>query len=323
MIEFEKLLAGGGLSLERLATVCRVVEAGGVARAAAGDPSRLSLYARQVRELEEFFGVALTRRQGRTGVPTDAARRLAVLAREHLGALEQFRAAEQAAPPRLALAASQSVLEWFVAPRLRAITRALPPGSRLVLLDLRTREVAAAVESREVDLGLLRWDAVPASLTRREVAKLGYALFVPDKMARGRKAGAARDTSAGDRRERPVRELLAELPLAVSLGGSFREQLEVAASRAGVTLNIALECASFTLAAAALRAGTHAAVLPDVAEATLGRLGDGAKVLRIPLPFEAEPVRRLAAAWLRRAENPHLPALRDALTSTAEAAPRR
>ena len=59
---FNELLSEGGLSLDRLKNFCAVAEAGGIARVAGGDPAKQSLYSRQLRELEQFFGAELTRR---------------------------------------------------------------------------------------------------------------------------------------------------------------------------------------------------------------------------------------------------------------------
>ena len=58
---FNELLSEGGLTLDRLKNFCAIAEAGGIARIAGGDPAKQSLYSRQVKELEQFFGVELTR----------------------------------------------------------------------------------------------------------------------------------------------------------------------------------------------------------------------------------------------------------------------
>ena len=292
MIDIATFLAQRGLSLERLGTLCRFVDAGGLSPAAGHDHARVSQYSRQIKDLEAFFGVPLLRRVGRAGVPTDTARRLATLVRAHVGALSDFAAAERRAPQRVTLASSHSVLEWWVMPRMDAMRAALPSGSSIVLLDLRTREIAEAVETRQADLGLLRADAVPAGLMRTQVARYGYALFVEAALVRGRSA----------------RDLLRGLPLAVSMGGQFREQLEDAAARARAPLNVALECSSFTLASTAVFSG-YGAVLPEIAVAAFR----GGRVACLALPFKPDPARSLVAAWPRGDQRPWLAALRSAL----------
>jgi len=74
---FEALFSTRGLSLDRLRSFLEMAEAGGIARAAPGDPVRQSQISRQIRELEEFFGTELTQRRGKGLVLTPAARRLA------------------------------------------------------------------------------------------------------------------------------------------------------------------------------------------------------------------------------------------------------
>ena len=54
---FRDLFQTTGLTLERLHSFLMVAEAGGVTKAAGGDPNRQSLFSRQIKELEEFFGV--------------------------------------------------------------------------------------------------------------------------------------------------------------------------------------------------------------------------------------------------------------------------
>src|SRR5476651_2050856 len=76
---FDQMLSKGGLSLDRLNNFCRIAEAGGITKAAGGDPGKQSLYSRQIKELETFFGLELKVRQGKGIALTDAGQRLAGL----------------------------------------------------------------------------------------------------------------------------------------------------------------------------------------------------------------------------------------------------
>ncbi len=300
MIDISAYCSKPGLSLDRLGTLCRFVDAGGLSAAAGKDHARISLYSRQIKELESFFGVPLARRAGRVSVPTEAAVRLATLVREHVSALDGFAEEERKAPQRVTIASAHSVLEWWVMPRLAAIRKILPEGATVILRNMRTREVAEAVETRHVDLGLLRSDAVPHGLMRSQLTRLGYSLFVATNLVKGRGS----------------RELLVALPVAVSMGGDFRRQLGEQAEHADVTVNVALECSSFALAAAAVADG-YAAILPVTASSVF----KGRKVSELPLPFKASPVRSLVAAWPRGATSPWLGAVRDALRQPIECRP--
>src|SRR6187431_2782436 len=123
---FVSLLSRGGLSYDRLLNFCRIAEAGGISKAADGDAAKQSLYSRQLRELEEFFGVELKRRHGKGLVITDAGRRLAQLARAHLLGLEDFKRETARIPKRLSIASGNSILEWVLLPKIAELRKALP-----------------------------------------------------------------------------------------------------------------------------------------------------------------------------------------------------
>src|SRR5512135_2493226 len=115
---FRELLQVGRLSLERLQSFCLVAQAGGVTKAAKGDPAKQSLYSRQVKELEEFFGAELVRRKGRGIVLTDAGERLNAVARECFASLLDFKAASKGLPMEVVIGAGESVIAWLLMPRL-------------------------------------------------------------------------------------------------------------------------------------------------------------------------------------------------------------
>ena len=77
MDTFAQMLSKGGLSLDRLNNFCRIAEAGGITKAAGGDPGKQSLYSRQIKELETFFGTELKVRRGRGIALTEAGNELA------------------------------------------------------------------------------------------------------------------------------------------------------------------------------------------------------------------------------------------------------
>src|SRR4051812_48478448 len=106
------LLSESGLSLERLQSFCRVAEARGVTRAAQGDPTKQSLYSRQIKELEQFFGAELMRRKGRGIVLTTAGQRLHSIAREQFAALRDLKAECRAQPFEIVIGAGESFIQW-------------------------------------------------------------------------------------------------------------------------------------------------------------------------------------------------------------------
>jgi DNA-binding transcriptional LysR family regulator len=55
-----------GITIDRLHTLCAVVEAGTIVGAAGPDPNRQSLFSRQLKDLEKALGTSLFDRIGKT-----------------------------------------------------------------------------------------------------------------------------------------------------------------------------------------------------------------------------------------------------------------
>src|SRR5207249_684145 len=134
---FPRLLQEGGLSLDRLQSFCLVAEAGGVTKAAKGDPAKQSLFSRQIKELEEFFGAELVRRKGRGVMLTAAGQRLSVLARECFASLWDLKSECKAVPTEIVIGAGESIIRWVLLPKLKYVKEALP-NARLKFLNLPT-----------------------------------------------------------------------------------------------------------------------------------------------------------------------------------------
>ena len=267
---FADLLNRGGLSLDRLQSFCLVAEAGGVTKASKGDPARQSLFSRQIKELEEFFGVELVRRSGRGVTLTEDGRSLHALAREHLLALADFKqsCAQQAIP--LTVAAGDSLIQWVLVPRLQRLLARLP-GVNLRLLNISTSEIASGLADGTLDLALMRDGAAPAKIQTASLGTMAFSLFVPAKLMPG---GGMKLTA----------KEVSRLPMATLEGdGQFRQELQRAAHRAKIALNLSLEVSSFPLAAQAVRRGCFAALLPELAK----------------VEFEGSSVCEVKAEWLR------------------------
>jgi LysR family transcriptional regulator, nitrogen assimilation regulatory protein len=290
---FAELLSQGGLSLERLQSFCLVAEASGVTKAARGDPTKQSLYSRQVKELEEFFGAELVRRKGRGIVLTAAGERLNVLARECFASLLDFKSACKGLPVEVVIGAGESVIEWVLMPRLAEVRKKLP-NVRLKFLNLATSEVVRRLTEGVIDFGVVRRDAVARPLQCVSLGVMGYSLFVPEGLA-----GVGTGMKA-----------LETVPLATLEGeGSFRRELAAIARKNRLPLKIEIECASFPAVARAVATGSVAAVLPSVAVVELGRLG--AKEIRFPVLDGLK--REICLAW-----SPRLMRIRPALDNTSK-----
>jgi DNA-binding transcriptional LysR family regulator len=271
---FDKLLSRRGLSFERLRNFAAVVDSGSISRVADGDPVRQSLISRQIGELEEFFGVELTRRRGKGIEATPAGIDLARQIRLHLQGLEDFKSNSTNQPLEYRFAAGNSVIEWMLAPRLADLSKRVP-GLIIHLFDERSMDVVRGLVDHRYDFGILRRSAVKRPLKFRPLRKIGYSLYVP--------RGWAVKSDA---------DVFGKLPLAATYGGEFLEELTSIASAKKKELRITHHCASFTQAAQLVRAGAAAAVLPDLAQTILAK-----EATRIELPWLAKYTRDIGVAW--------------------------
>jgi len=293
---FESLFDTRGLSLDRLRALLEVRDAGSIAEAAPDDPIRQSQYSRQLRELSEFFGVKLGRRQGKLLKLTDEGARLAELAREQLRSLQDFRSECRADSSDYAIAAGDSLLQWLVIPRLGGFVHGRPPV-RFVTVNLRAHEIVRQLGDGKIDIGIVRGNAVGSGLKMAPLGALDYCAVVPRSLITGRK--------------RPtLREMLTVLPIAVqTTDGQFSRRLREIAAGMGLTLRPALACQSFPQTASAVRSGLFASILPKIALGDLPSnthvLPDGGVLDRLQ--------REIVLAW-----NPRITGLRSGATRLLE-----
>ena len=272
---FEKLLSRGGLSLDRLHSFCLVAEKGGIAKAFGNDLSKQALASRQIRELEGFFEIELTRRKGKGIEITEAGMALARMARTTFEGFADLQAKAAHVPINVRFAGGNSIFEWFLIPKLQKIQSALKVV-RVELLDRRTHETIDGLIEHTVDIGMVRESAVAPPLKFHLAREIGYRLFVPKRDARNKVD-------------------LDSMPIAMALGGEFCEQVAALATRVGVDLNVRWRCASFTQAARLVEKGVCAALLPEIAADALG-----ASAVAKEIPWLVGYRRRIGFAWHQR-----------------------
>ncbi len=293
----EKLFANAGLSLERLKTFVEIVSAGGITPAASGDANRQSQFSRQLKELEEFFGAELARRgRGRFAL-TAVGRRLHDLAQSHLAALAELRQECDHEPVELRVGAGESVIQWFVLPSLPKL-RVTLQGAVFILQNLKSREIAEQLSDGRIDIGLVRADAIPASLRSSRLFTLEYRVFAPVK------AHEAKQPSDS-------RSLLEAFSWAVLEGdGRVTCTLRDEARSCGARLDELVACSSFTQAAEAVRTLGVAAILPAQART----LFEPGKFAKLNPAFLAPLARSLSVAW-----NPRMARIRPMVSRAAKA----
>ena len=181
---FEHLFAERGLSLDRLKTLIEVAKAGSIAAAARGDSARQSLYSRQIKELEEFFGVELASRRGKVLALTGAGWELVRLASESLCLLDDFKSRSRNLPYRFTIGAGDSLHAWVVAPVLASIQKRGLPWL-FALENLRNSEIPSKLQNMDIDFGIVRTSALEAEgLESRVICSMDYALYVPALLKR-------------------------------------------------------------------------------------------------------------------------------------------
>jgi len=268
---WEDFIGRAGFSLDRLATLCRVAEQGGIMAAARHGldggseadrqliANRQAQYSRQIAELEDFFGgpekLVLMDRTRKPHRLNERGERLAVLGRAFFAGLEDFAAEDRAGTTKLVIGAGERLIQWLLMPSMLPTLRRKFPGASILFLNRQTQEIVRGLHDGTLDLGLLRRSAVEGSGLRTAGRWMeDYLFFIPCRM----------------RPKPPAPPCVADLaayPLAVLEGaGESRSALARLFAAAGVRPNIQLECSSLTQVAQAVESKEFAAFLPRLAE---------------------------------------------------------
>jgi len=282
---FEELIQESGLSIERLRNFCQIAHAGGITRAADGNPVTQSLYSRQLKELEEYFGVELVRRKGRGIVLTSAGEKLNALACESLGMLRDFRNGCKGQAQELSIAAGESLIRWLLIPSLSRFKKNIF-NTVFRFHNYETARIADCVAGGVVDFGLIRSDALPPSCKSVALGTMKHSLFIPKRMFHTSK----------DKKAVSI-QVLDGLPLATLDGeGAFKTALVNAFKEQMLSLKIEIECSSFPLIAEVVSTGNAAAILPSIASTEV--CSD--QVSEIQLAFLDRFDRKILLAWNER-----------------------
>ena len=281
---FQNLVGKKGLSIDRLATLCHIAEAGCIS-AAAGDNANLqSQYSRQVAELEEFFGTDLLDRSSRPYRLSQSGRELGRLGRDYLGALDAFAARCGDQPAQLVIGAGESMIHWLLIPEvLPQLKRALP-NTNFVFRTYQTEAMVRALHDGQIDLAFVRRNAVPDSLRTRGRWPLQPRLFVPKKFRAKLSPPVGFDQ-------------LGDLPMAVLGGdGQLRSRVDELARTSAVPPNFAIECSSSTQIALLVQRKECCAILPSFARSQFER----ASIDDFPVKGLEALGREFCLAWDRR-----------------------
>ena len=271
-----------GISINRLLSFLQVANHSSLARAAPGDPIRRSQLSRQVGELERHFGKALIERSGRGIVVTPAGELLAGVVRELEKGFDAVRAEDGEAPVLYTLGAGDSLLQWWVVPRIAEVTNDVPRAVAS-LVSLSSADVETQLHDARLDFGIVRGKTAPKGLESRPLRVLEYALYVPRKLRSKVPTGN-------------IAELLCTVPLALQQSEpALNEELVALAAKHG-TLHVALKCETFPQAYSAVCSERYAALLPTIADIHLPHR----KVAEVKLPGLGRVTAKLHLAWHAR-----------------------
>jgi DNA-binding transcriptional LysR family regulator len=250
-----EVVAKNGFSLDRIATLCSVMDAGSIVAAAGPNPSRQSQFSRQIKELEEAVGGKLFDRVGKTLKPTPLGQQLARMSRVFFGAVSDLAAQEADRPGLINVGGGEGLLRWLFVPSMGAL-RDLSPPIHCRLRSLRSSEVVQELDLGRIDIGLVRKSAVPENYSRERLGTFEFVFVVPRTLLRSRTA-----EEVFERKPIPYAELTGDGQLATTA----RE----ISSKAGIQLNRVIQAETLSLLLASVEHGDAAAFLPTVAAKNL------------------------------------------------------
>ena len=284
---FENLIGKKNFSLDRLATLCHVAEAGSIGAATGDNANQQSQYSRQISELSQFLGVPLLDKHTKPHQLTEAGVQLSRISRNYLSALDDFVGSCQNQPTKIIVGAGESLIQWALIPSVLPKLREALPGTNVIFRNLQSERIIESLQNGEIDLGFVRRNAVPKTMKAAGEFSLGYRLFIPKKFRPSFKS--------------PVTlAQIARYPMAVLEGtGQYRSTLDSLAIEAGVKLNLVTECSSSTQVALLVARKECCAILPGFARAQL----DESSIEDYPVEGMNSLERTLCFAWNpRRAE---------------------
>ena len=275
---YEYVIEKKGLSLERLHLLCEVAHAGGIKAAIGDDPVRQSLASRQLKELSEYVGHELCKKNGRGLEMTAAGQALADIGNDFFKKMDDYLRAMRNLPDNFSLGVGDSIFQWQILPKMKQFETEFP-STQLVSYSFPAFDIVKKVESRLLDAGIVRKSAVLQSeLVCEEIGKIHYKLFIPEKLIPKQKHTGI--------------PAIQNLPFCTLTGdGEYARAMTTLLS--AFNARPSLNCSSMTQMYAAVQSGQYAAVLPQNAENGLG----AEKVQCFTLPELAPFTRQIALIY--------------------------
>lgn len=258
----------------------------------------------QIAELEQRLGVVLFERDRNGARLTSEGAAVLVAARTVLDDVDRLmnvattRAGDLVGPFHIGIIPTMA--PYLLPTVVRETTRRYP-DAELHLVEARTRDLVASLESGELDIGVLATPVpeVGPALVVTELAKDPFVLALPD------------GHPFSGRSRLPQRDLASLPMLLLEEGHCLRSHAQAACSIIGASPLGSIQATSLPAACQMVAAGIGGTLLPASAIEVEARPGSGLTTRRLGRP---EPYRQVSLAWRSRAgRREHFERLADAL----------
>ena len=149
----DKVFLEEGFSLDRLRRLMDVEKHGYIAKAAGGDRVRATQISRQIGELEKFFGREFRKKEGKLAKLNQEGLELAEITKNFFRRLEDFQERLDGKYQRLLSGQGRLILKASLFPSCQRLKIFRNIG--INLRNLRSNQIIEALESEEIDFGVL------------------------------------------------------------------------------------------------------------------------------------------------------------------------
>mgnify|MGYP001286684323 CR=1 FL=1 len=280
---YEMIFSKKGLSLERLQTLIQVAQAGGITKAAHGDPVRQSLYSRQLKDLGKYFDAELVQKKGRTLELTPLGQKISAISLDFFSSLGQILDKSGKTRHPLSIGTGNVLAQWVLPDIIAKLHK--QHGLSVRCSCMRTREVITQVSEGLLDLGIVRKDAIPAHLEKMDAGLIEYRLFVP------------RHILPESPHAPSLAAVLDNLPLAaMDVPGDYNDAVEELVKKRATAHGIQFRHSTIAEIFAMVQQGACAGILPRI----IGKELDAKAYWELDIPEMKAFRRPLALCWRKR-----------------------
>ena len=243
----KSIFTNDGVSIARLSSLERVVEAGSIALASQRDSNTQSQISRQITELESAMGVQLLDRTKKPYSATDEAKKIADSYRRFVIEIQEVLDLAGGLQRPIAVGAGEVVIREFLIP---LIGRSRKGGGQVKwsMQNLKRGKIQEGLSAEWLDIGIASGLISDGNVCVSEISSYGFRLLLPD----------------GEKPDQSGWEKLSRMPLAMLAGDSgFKRFLVGCAGDAGIVLDFAAECTSYAQAVSLAQVAGWGTFVPE------------------------------------------------------------